>query len=136
MVMAAVIVLINAFLFRTVYSSTCESLKLANLDKALVGHSVLDINDTKLIECARTCMSMSVCKSIDFNRKENTCQLNDVDRSSVHPFEFETKRVSTFSDITEWPSVSISFIVTVFTLYHNLTKQTLHTGDKISYFNI
>ncbi|XP_060607106.1 microfibril-associated glycoprotein 4-like [Ruditapes philippinarum] len=49
-------------------------------------------------------MALSVCKSIDFDRNEHVCKLNDVDRSSVHPFEFVTKLGAIFSDISEWPS--------------------------------
>ncbi|XP_060599475.1 uncharacterized protein LOC132753084 [Ruditapes philippinarum] len=49
-------------------------------------------------------MSMSVCKSFDFDRNEHICKLNDVDRSSVNASEFVTKSGSIFSDISEWPS--------------------------------
>jgi hypothetical protein len=101
-------VIINFILLRTVYSSTCEPFQISkdNLNKALIGHSVREINDINHQQCARACMSMSVCKSIDYDRPENTCKLNDADRSSVDPLEFEIKVGSIFSDISEWPSVS------------------------------
>jgi hypothetical protein len=119
MALTAGIIIINAVLFGTVYSNKCSSFEASkdNLNKALIGHSVLVVNDKNHHDCARTCMSMSVCKSFDFDRNEHVCKLNDVDKSSVNPSEFETKRGSIFSDISEWPSVS--------KLYLNL-----FTGDR------
>ncbi|XP_060601054.1 uncharacterized protein LOC132754443, partial [Ruditapes philippinarum] len=109
MALTAGFVIIIAVLFGTVYSSTCKAFQISknNLNKALIGHSVLVINDTNHQDCARTCMSMSVCKSTDFDRQENRCKLNDADRSSVHPSEFETKGGAVFSDISEWPSTMV-----------------------------
>ncbi|XP_060557037.1 fibrinogen gamma chain-like [Ruditapes philippinarum] len=106
MALTAGIIIINAVLFGTVYSNKCNSFEISkdNLNKALIGHSVLEVNDKNHHDCARTCMSMSVCKSFDFDRNEHVCKLNDVDQSSVDPSEFETKRGSIFSDISEWPS--------------------------------
>jgi hypothetical protein len=117
MAIAAGFVIINALLIGPVDSSTCEQFKPGkdNFNKALIGHSVLTMNNTNHHDCARDCMSMSVCKSIDFDRKENRCKLNDVDRSSVDPAEFETKSGSIFSDIKEWPGVSI---VTIYKTRH------------------
>jgi hypothetical protein len=71
----------------------------------------MDINETNHHECAKTCMSFKICKSIDYDRKEKTCKLNDVHRSAVDPLEFKTKKGSIFSDISEWPSVSISLFL-------------------------
>ncbi|XP_060582582.1 microfibril-associated glycoprotein 4-like [Ruditapes philippinarum] len=109
MTVTAGIVIINAFLFGNVYSSKCNAFEISknNLNKALVGHSVLEVNDINHNDCARTCMSMSVCKSIDFDRNEHVCKLNDVDQSSVVVSEFETKGGSIFSDISEWPSAMV-----------------------------
>ncbi|XP_060568415.1 fibrinogen gamma chain-like [Ruditapes philippinarum] len=106
MALTAGIIIINAVLFGIVYSNKCSSFEISkdNLNKALIGHSVLEVNDKNHHDCARTCMSMSVCKSFDFDRNEHVCKLNDVDQSSVDPSEFETKRGSIFSDISEWPS--------------------------------
>ncbi|XP_060583652.1 uncharacterized protein LOC132739859 [Ruditapes philippinarum] len=93
MALLAGFVIINFVLLGTVYSSTCKPFQINkdNLNKALIGHSVREINDTNHQECARTCMSMSVCKSIDYDRPENICKLNGANRSSVDPLEFETK---------------------------------------------
>ena len=106
--MASIIVAIHVLLFGSVYSNTCESFNLNkdNLDQTLTGHSVLEINDMSHHECARTCLSFAICKSIDYNRIDQRCKLNDVDRSSTDPLEFSTKKGSIFSDISEWPSVS------------------------------
>jgi hypothetical protein len=108
MALLAGFVIIKFVLLGTVYSSTCKPFQINkdNLNKALIGHSVRGINDINHQECARTCMSMSVCKSIDYDRPENICKLNDADRSSVDQSEFENKVGSIFSDISEWPSVS------------------------------
>ncbi|XP_060585523.1 uncharacterized protein LOC132741385 [Ruditapes philippinarum] len=106
MALTARIIIINAVLFGTVYSNTCSSFKISkeNINTALIGHSILAVNDTNHYNCAQTCMAMSVCKSIDFDRNEHVCKLNDVDQSSVDQSEFETKQGSIFSDISEWPS--------------------------------
>ncbi|XP_060586278.1 fibrinogen alpha chain-like [Ruditapes philippinarum] len=103
---------IDSFLFlicgsaAMVMCHSSESFKLnkEHLNKALIGHSVLKINGSSHHECARNCMFLAICKSIDYDRKESTCKLNDVKSSSVDPFEFETKIGSIFSDISEWPS--------------------------------
>jgi hypothetical protein len=94
--------------FASVFSSTCKPYEISkdNLNVALIGHSVLDMAGVSHHECARTCMSVTVCKSIDYNKWQKTCKLNDVDMSSVDPLEFETKEGSIFSDINEWPVVS------------------------------
>ncbi|XP_060584162.1 plasminogen-like isoform X2 [Ruditapes philippinarum] len=106
MALIAGIIIINTVLFGTVYSNKCSSFEISkdNLNKALIGHSVLEVNDKNHHDCARTCMSMSVCKSFDFDRNEHVCKLNDVDQSSVDPSEFKTKGGAIFSDISEWPS--------------------------------
>lgn len=97
-------------LFQSVYSSTCKQFqpRKDNLNIALIGHSVMDINETNHHECAKTCMSLKICKSIDYDRTKKACKLNDIDRSSVDQLEFKTKKASIFSDISEWPSVSLS----------------------------
>ncbi|XP_060553736.1 fibrinogen-like protein A [Ruditapes philippinarum] len=88
----------------TCYSGESFELNKEHLNKALIGHSVLKINGSSHHECARNCMSVTICKSIDYDRKERTCKLNDVESSSVDLLEFETKIGSIFSDISEWPS--------------------------------
>ncbi|XP_060552684.1 ficolin-1-like isoform X2 [Ruditapes philippinarum] len=109
MALTAGIMIINAVLFGTVNSNKCSSFEASkdNLNKALIGHSVLEVNDKNHHDCARTCISMSVCKSFDFDRNEHVCKLNDVDKSSVDPSEFKTKRGAIFSDISEWPSAMV-----------------------------
>ncbi|XP_060582688.1 A disintegrin and metalloproteinase with thrombospondin motifs 20-like isoform X2 [Ruditapes philippinarum] len=109
MTLIAGFVIINFMLLGTVYSSTCKPFQITknNLNKALIGHSVREIKDINHQDCARTCMSLSVCKSIDFDRQEDICKLNDADRSSVDPSEIETKKGSIFSDISEWPSTMV-----------------------------
>jgi hypothetical protein len=99
--------------FEPVYSSTCTPFEISkdNLNVALIGHSVLDMAGVNHHECARTCMSVTVCKSIDYNTWQKTCKLNDIDRSSVDSLEFETKEGSIFSDINEWPIVSTKKIL-------------------------
>ncbi|XP_060574329.1 uncharacterized protein LOC132732010 [Ruditapes philippinarum] len=103
------IVIIYAVFLQTVFSSTCKTFQITkdNLNIALVGHSVLEINDTDHQECARTCMSLKICKSIDYDRTKKACKLNDADRESVDTSEFETKKGSIFSDISEWPSAMV-----------------------------
>ena len=103
------IVFVHAVLFGTVYSNTCKTFKISQENnKVLVGHSIMEINNTTSNrECAQTCMSFSICKSIDYDRKGKTCTLNDVDKSSADPSEFAVKDGSVFSNINEWPSVSI-----------------------------
>jgi hypothetical protein len=93
MALTAEIIIINAVLFGIVYSNKCDPFNISkeNLNKSLIGHSVLEVNDINHHDCARTCMSMSVCKSIDFDRNEHVCKLNDVDKSSLDLSEFEQK---------------------------------------------
>jgi hypothetical protein len=121
MALTARIMIINAVLFGTVYSNKCSSFEISkdNINKALNGHSVLEVNDKNHHDCARTCMAWSVCKSIDFDRNEHVCKLNDVDQSSVDPSDFKTKKGSIFSDISEWPSVSkVSLLINCNDMYN------------------
>jgi hypothetical protein len=118
-----IMIIINAVLFRSINSNKCSSFEISkdNINKALIGHSVLEVNDKNHHDCARTCMALSVCKSLDFDRNEHVCKLNDVDQSSVDQSEFKTKIGSIFSDISEWFSVSkvSSFINTICTTFGN-----------------
>ena len=86
----------------------CEQFQISkdNLDKTLVGHSVANISDINHHDCVRRCMSLTICKSINYDRIQRLCQLNDVDKSSVDLSEFKNKKGSIFSDISEWPGVS------------------------------
>jgi hypothetical protein len=122
------IVIIYAVFLQTVFSSTCKTFQITkdNLNIALVGHSVLEINDTDHQECARTCMSLKICKSIDYDRTKKACKLNDADRESVDTSEFETKKGSIFSDISEWPSVSIFMFLIWTKTHHCMNKYFLY----------
>ena len=118
------IVFVHAVLFGIVYSNTCNTFQISQENnKVLVGHSMLEINKTTSHrECAQTCMSFSICKSIDYDRKGKKCMLNDVDKSSDDHLEFAVKNGSVFSNINEWPNVSIEpyLLIYLFNFLNNL----------------
>jgi dynactin complex subunit len=108
MAMISIFAIIYSVVHGTVFSSTCQTFQLNKdyFDVALIGHSVLEVNATNHHKCVRTCMSVTLCKSIDFNENGKICKLNDIDWSSSSPTEFESRKGSIFSDIYDWSDVS------------------------------
>jgi hypothetical protein len=70
MAMISIFAIFFEVLHGRVFSSTCQTFQLNKdyFDVALIGHSILEVNDTNHHECARTCMSVTLCKSIDFKK--------------------------------------------------------------------
>ncbi|XP_045181542.2 uncharacterized protein LOC123540516 [Mercenaria mercenaria] len=89
----------------TCSGDSCKKFQLNkdNFNKRLRGHGLYEMIVPGHHDCVRNCLYLSVCKSIDFYRKDKTCKLNDVNSTQVTNSDFEQQNGAIFSDITVWP---------------------------------
>ena len=90
-------------------SDTCSNfeVKKENMNKRYTRDGFSEIVGIDHHTCAKECMTFSLCKSIDYTRHEKKCKLNKEESSEIPLSSFETDAGAIFSDITEWPLVSI-----------------------------
>ncbi|XP_060552973.1 sushi, von Willebrand factor type A, EGF and pentraxin domain-containing protein 1-like [Ruditapes philippinarum] len=84
-------------------------LKRENLNKRLVSCTFLELTVQSHHDCARACFGFGgSCKSINFNKKSKTCELNAKGVDTAEDSEFEDSGGYIFSDMTEWPKLMTS----------------------------
>ena len=99
------------FFFELHSSKECELFEIDRnyLNKRLIGHGIYEMIVNRRHDCIRECFYLKKCKSVDYNEQNHTCKLNDVDGKSVAMTDFEDRKGSIFSDISDWPKVISSY---------------------------
>lgn len=82
-------------------------IKPEHLNKRLVGHLLFEIITSAHHDCIRTCMVIVACRSINFNRRKEFCQLNKVGYGEVSLSDFVDEPGTIFSDITQYPQTMV-----------------------------
>lgn len=104
------------FLFsyiHSIFAQTCSGpiqIKSDFLNKRMLNNTFLE----KILphhDCARLCMTYPMCKSINFNPTGNICELNRKSSSDIGSYTFQNAPRVIFTDIKDWPSVSIPHIL-------------------------
>ena len=101
------IFLFLVFVFELHTSKECELFETDKnyLNKCLIGHGIYEMTVNGRHDCIRECFYLTNCKSVDYNEQDHTCKLNDVDSKYVAMTDFEDRKGSIFSDISDWPKV-------------------------------
>jgi hypothetical protein len=79
--------------------------KPEHLNKQLVGYKLFDMIVISHHECAKECMLLGACVSINFITSTKTCEFNSAGSETVPSSDFKKTKGIIFSDISEWPKV-------------------------------
>jgi hypothetical protein len=83
----------------------CQSLQPKNLNKQLQGYKLFDRIVISHHECAKECMRLGACASINFITSTKSCEFNSAGSEKV----LSNAKGIIFSDISEWPKVCVVF---------------------------
>lgn len=84
------------------------AVKAENSNKRLVGHLLYEIKVPALFPCMAECVFLGTCKSINFIRSEQICELNRFGERANSTDIIEDKG-TVFVDKTEFPEVGFIY---------------------------
>lgn len=89
-------------------AQTCTELGTVQqyVNTRLDGYQFGEITVETVHECVRECMFFAHCKSINFVRDNGSCELNNVDSTTVVDTELLSVDGYMLIDISAWPRVS------------------------------
>jgi hypothetical protein len=70
-------------------------------------YKLFDMNVMSHHECAKECMLLGACVSINFITSNKTCEFNSAGSETGRSSDFKKTKGIIFSDISEWPKVCV-----------------------------
>ncbi|XP_060568584.1 uncharacterized protein LOC132727173 [Ruditapes philippinarum] len=98
------------FFVRITCLQSCKpfQVKPEHLNKQLLGYKLFDMIVISHRECAKECMLLGACVSINFITSTKTCEFNSAGSETVPSSDFNKTKGIIFSDISEWPKAMVS----------------------------